>query len=209
MKLTFKIATFLTLILAANTAYASCEGRLPSNHQRVINPNRPDMQAFSASVRYYSNVARCRKGLSPLQADAALLDAAQGHSDYMADARVLSHTSNIRGERQLMDRVRKAGVSTNIAAENIAQNYLYDLVGRNISIASAGPCKFTDADTRQQIPAHSYGSLANILVNQWLGSSKHYKNLMSKRVGRMEAAFGVAADSATCGYVYITQDFAG
>lgn len=209
MRLYVGLLVLVLLGFTTSTAMAACEGSLPANSGRAINPNNPDLATFSASVRYYTNVERCRRGLNAVQGDPALFQAALGHSIYMARARNLSHTSNVSGARTMSDRMRKAGVSKRTAGENIGQNFLFAIVGRNISSATSGACKFTYADTGQPVPQHSYSSLAQAFVSTWMASSGHRDNLLNRRFDRMEAAFGFAPDAATCGQVYASQNFAG
>lgn len=203
------LLVFITLNLTANAAFAACEGNLPASHNQAVSTKNPDLDTFSASVRYFTNIERCRRGLTPVQSDPTLFQAALGHSDYMARTRNLSHTSNVSGARTMSDRMRKAGVRNRTAAENIGQNFLFAIVGRSISTTTRGACKFTYADTGQPVPQHSYSSLAQAFVASWMASSGHKTNLLNKRFDRMEAAFGFASDAATCGQIYASQNFAG
>lgn len=199
----------ITFLFTAATAFAACEGRLPSGAQRAINPNSPNLTTFSASVRYYANIQRCRLGLSAFKADTGLFNAATIHSNYMASTGSLSHKSNIRGYRSLKERMRSSKVSMRTAGENIGQNFLFVLGGKSISLASRGRCQFTYSDTGAVVPQHSYASLANELVNSWMASSQHRKNLTNRRFNRMEASFGYTPDESTCGFIYASQNFAG
>ena len=199
----------ITLLFTATAAFAACEGRIPSGAQRAITPNNPDLTTFSASVRYYANIQRCRLGLSPFEGDAGLLNAATVHSNYMASSRNLSHKSTVRGYRSLKERMRSSNVRMRTAGENIGQNFLYVLGGKSISLASRGRCQFTYADTGAAVPQHSYASLASELVNSWMASSQHRKNLTNRRFTRMEASFGFTPDESTCGFIYASQNFAG
>jgi len=199
----------IALLFSASTAFAACEGRLPSGAERAINPNTPNLETFSSAVRYFANIERCKRGLTPFAADVGLLNAATVHSTYMADTQNLSHKSNVRGYRNLRERMRSSNVSMRTAGENIGQNFLYVLGGKSISLASRGRCQFTYADTGAAVPQHSYGSLARELVGSWMSSPKHRENLTNRRFNRMEASFGFRADDSTCGYIYASQNFAG
>ena len=209
MKHVLRLMFTIALLFSATAAFAACEGRLPSGAQRAINPNNPNLPTFSASVRYYANVERCKRGLTPFAADPGLLNAATVHSTYMARAQNLSHKSNVRGYRTLKERMRSSNVSMRTAGENIGQNFLYVLGGKSISLASRGQCKFTYSDTGAAVPQHSYASLASELLRSWMSSSKHLANLTNRRFDRMEASFGFRADASTCGYIYASQNFAG
>ncbi len=209
MKHVLRTLLTVALLFSANAAFAACEGRLPAGAQRAINPNNPDLKTFSAAVRYYANIDRCKRGLTPFAADAGLLNAATVHSTYMARVQNLTHKSNVRGYRNLKERMRSSNVSMRTAGENIGQNFLYVLGGKSISLASRGRCQFTYADTGAAVPQHSYGSLAAELVRAWMASPSHRENLRNRRFNRMEASFGFRADDSTCGFIYASQNFAG
>jgi len=191
----------------ANSAAAGCEGAMPSNANQAINPNNPNGALFSAAVRYYSNIERCRRGLQPLAADPNLLRAAMAHSVNMARSNTMSHTSNVRGQRSLRDRMGAFSVSKRVAAENIAQNFLFAFGNRRF--VPRGGCQFTYADSGAAVPQFSYSSLAQSQVAGWMASSGHRQNLLNRRVTRMEAGLGYAPDNVSCGRLYLTQNFAG
>ena len=209
MKHALRFFVTIALLFTATTAFAACEGRLPSGAQNAINPNRPSLTTFSESVRYYANIERCKRGLDPFTGDSGLLNAATVHSNYMASAQNLSHKSNVRGYRNLKERMRTSNVSMRTAGENIGQNFLYVLGGKSISLASRGRCQFTYSDTGAAVPQHSYASLANELVRSWMVSPLHRDNLTNRRFTRMEASFGYTPDDSTCGFIYASQNFAG
>lgn len=209
MKHALRLIFTITILFTATAAFAACEGRLPAGHQTAINPSSPNLEVFSASVRYFTNIERCKRKLPPFKADSGLLNAATVHSDFMADTRSLSHKSNVQGYRNLKERMRSSRVSMRTAGENIGQNFIYALGGRNISLATRGKCKFTYSDTGGAVPQHSYSSLAKELVASWVASPQHLKNLTNRKFTRMEASFGVAPDDSTCGWIYASQNFAG
>ena len=203
------LALGLALAGIASGANAACSpGALPAEANRVINTGRPDTALFDAAVRYYANVQRCKNGRAPFAADPNLLDAAVAHSKYMAKANNMTHESTQRGMRTLGDRMHKFQVAMRTAGENIAQNFVYALTGRPISAKTRGRCKFTYANG-QPVPAHSYASLAQEQVANWMASPKHHKNLMNKRFNRIATGLAYAPDNQTCGRIYMAQDFAG
>ena len=209
MKHALRLIFTIALLFTANAAFAACEGRLPAGHQTAINTGAPNLQVFSASVRYFTNIERCKRGLRPFKPDSGLLNAATVHSDFMARTRSLSHKSNVRGYRNLKERMRSSHVSMRTAGENVGQNFLYALGGRSISLATRGKCKFTYSETGSAVPQHSYSSLAKDLVASWVASPHHLGNLTNRKFTRMEASFGVAPDDSTCGWIYASQNFAG
>lgn len=207
MRRVLLLSFVISMSFIANSASAGCEGSMPSSVNQAINPNNPNGALFSVAVRYYSNIERCRRGLQPLAADPNLLQAAMAHSVNMARSNTMSHTTNVRGQRSLRDRMGAFRVSKRVAAENIAQNFLFAFGNRRF--VPRGSCQFTYADNGSPVPQFSYSSLAQSQVAGWMASPSHRENLLNRRVTRMEAGIGFAPDNASCGRLYLTQDFAG
>ncbi len=209
-----RLLAFLTLAVSFLTttpvfAAQPCAGALPPGALRAIDTAAPDMAVFSASVRFYTNIERCSRGLAPLVGDPQLLGAAIAQSGYMAQVNVMTHESTRAGMRTLRDRMNIFRVARRLAAENIAQNFVYVLGGRARLLNTAGPCQFVYADTREPVLRHSYASLAQEQVAAWIASPGHYRNIMMQALSRMEAALAYAPDPDSCGRFYISQDFAG
>ncbi len=209
MKNIYLIVISALAFIATPAAAVDCnQGALPAAWTQAIDVSNPNFQTFSNAVRYYSNWERCRYGLPPLKGDRSLLLATMTHSANMARANNMSHTLNVRGQATLRDRMRSANVSMRRASENIAQNYVYVLGGRERRLATNGQCGFTYTNG-QKIPRHSYASLAYELVNLWMASPGHRQNLLDRKVNRMEAAYGYTPEQSSCGFIYVAQNFAG
>ena len=103
--------------------------------------------------------------------------------------------------------MHRQSVDFRLAAENIAMDKVYRLLGRPISMASRG-CAFIYGDTRQPVPMHTYASLAEQVVSRWLASPRHRESLLSPNYRRLGAGVGVDPDGPACGDLYLVQDFA-
>lgn len=209
MRNLFKLVLGAALLAAVPTLSqaAGCSGGLPGQASQHVNSAQPSQAVFNAAVLHYLNVERCQRGLSPLQPDAGLLNAAAGHSRNMAKDRNFSHQSRHAGMRDLPQRLKGAGVSFNAAGENIAMEKLYVLLGRPISAKMAGKCQFTYTNG-QAVPMHSYASLAQEVVQRLMASPKHRANILNARFQRAGSGLGVDPAGPACGDIYITQDFA-
>lgn len=167
-----------------------------------------DQALFSQAVLGQANQARRRQGLAPLALDPRLTRAAADHAGNMARLATLGHVLPVRGQRDLRQRMDRLSVGYRNAAENIAQDKLFRLLGRPISKSSRG-CAFTYGDTGEAVPVHSYASLAASTVGRWMASAKHRASLLSPRF--RTAGGGVALDpgGAACGDLYVVMTFAG
>jgi uncharacterized protein YkwD len=195
------------LIALLSVDRAAATERLPSRLLAPIAVDGPDQGLFNEAVLIFSNAARRAHGRPPLRHDPALTRAAAGHARNMARLRTHSHVLPVRGEGKLAQRMHRQSLAFRMAAENIAMDKVYRLLGRPISVASRG-CSFTYGDTRQPVPIHTYASLAEQAVARWLASPRHRDSLLSPRYQRLGAGVGVDPQGAACGDVYLVQDFA-
>jgi uncharacterized protein YkwD len=113
----------------------------------------------------------------------------------------------VRGQADLKQRMRRQSVDYRMAAENIAMDKLYRLLGRPISVSGRG-CDFSYGDTGAAVPVHTYASLAEQVVGRWLASPRHRTSLLSRQFERIGAGFGVDPSGAACGDLYLVQTFA-
>ena len=150
----------------------------------------PDQTLFNEAVLIYSNAVRRSHGRPPLAARPGLSRAAAEHALNMARLRTHSHELPVRGPEEARAAHQAAVVSYRQAAENIAMDKVYRLLGRPISMSSRG-CDFLYGDTMQPVPVHTYASLAEQVVSRWLASPKHRASLLSPTYQRLGAGVGV------------------
>ena len=204
---------WLMCLLAAGLALPTPAGagaddlRLPARLQQPIPLERPDQRLFNEAVLIFSNQVRSRHGRAPLRGDAGLTRAAADHALNMARLRTHSHVLPVRGQRDLSQRMHRQSLAFRKAAENIAMDKVYRLLGRPISMSSRG-CSFVYGDTGEPVPRHTYASLARAVVARWLASPKHRSSLLSASYARLGAGIGVDPGGANCGDFYLVQDFA-
>lgn len=198
--------TAIGLALLAITSPAAADP-VPPHLNRPISVERPDQILFNEAVLIYSNAVRRAHGRPPLRADPGLSRAAAGHARNMARLRTHSHELPVRGEAKLSQRMHRQSLQFRQAAENIAKDKVYRLLGRPISMKSDG-CRFTYDDTKQPVPIHTYASLAEQAVARWLASPKHRASLLSPTYRRLGAGIGVDPHGVACGDLYLVQDFA-
>lgn len=203
-----RAAQALVIVALAGWAPQAGAQHDPRAFNRPIAAESLDQGLFNQAVLHYSNAARRKHSLAPLKPDPGLTQAAATHAQNMARLKTHAHVLPVRGQRHLQDRMRRQSVSYRTAAENIAMDKVYRLLGRPISTSSRG-CNFVYADNNQQVPVHTYGSLAEQVVNRWMASPNHRQSLLSKRFERLGAGVGIDPSGTGCGDVYLVQNFAG
>jgi uncharacterized protein YkwD len=149
---------------------------------------------FDAALLAGINAERAARGLRPLAADARLMAAARHQAGLMANARVMEH--EIPGTPDFPQRLRAARARVRTAGENILRD--------NLSRYGLG-CGAVSADLALRLS----GRVAEVSVPRWIGSPKHFDNIMNQRFRRAGAGFAVVVAEPGCGQMYIAQVFAG
>jgi uncharacterized protein YkwD len=199
MKWRFLPALFLLMPVAAEACTAP---KWTAQHLKTIPTSGMNQALFSEALRLEASYARCKNGNVGALADEPKLGRiAASQSIAMAKSRKLTHGS-------FASRVRTTGLSYRTAAENIAAYNRFQFPAGEFKILNASACRFAYANGKA-VPAHSYASLAQAVVQGWLGSSGHRKNLLNRRM--KIAGGGVAYDPTAphCGRFFVTQDYAG
>lgn len=218
------VAAFLFSACAGDPRPVDTEAGTVVPDRRATCPNGPLSRVFSATVPgagqhdaklleravlYYTNQARCAQGLVPLRRDGGLAQTARTHANDMARLNFFDHVSPVRSRRTLSDRLAEVRVPYRRAAENIIEaRYMAYKNRTRFQTIDAATCRFVYSDGTP-IERHTYQTLARELVDRWLNSEGHRRNLMDPDLSRH--GFAIAANRATtlCGGIYGAQVFAG
>lgn len=199
------LRTLIFCLLAG--AGAACSTGFPAPLRAAL-PEVPDQRLFSEAVLIATNNARCHAGRPALYHAEPLRKAAFIHSRNMVATSTFSHRTKITSASTLKKRVALANLRYRLVAENLALLSRFQFgSGQPFSVEDRAACKFRNPLNGQVIPPHSYKTLAEETVRQWMGSPGHKKNLLSKRLARLGAS-AIFAPTNTCGQFYITQVFA-
>ena len=158
----------------------------------VINIKKIDYPLLHAAVFYCTNAERAKRRLKFLKWSLNLEIAAYNHSKDMVKRNYFKHLS----KSEVQNRGKLAGITNPNLAENIATifplNYnpskAYYTHKKNSSIN--GDFRFSyDNNESNLIPFHSYLTFAKSLVKQWMNSTGHRENILSKNA--LELGVGV------------------
>ena len=192
----------------AGYAQACSTPALTGAHNAVAPAKSPDSALFDSVVLHYVNKVRCSKGLSALTSASGLVDVAEVHSKWMAKSQQLNHKSRVSGMNTFKKRLKASGVGSRAGSEHIGVTHRYQLETAGVFlIRDLSACWF-EAKGRT-IPAHSYKSLANHIVNMWMASSGHRKNILARKSKLTGASLAFDGKSPNCGRYFIMQNFAG
>ena len=190
---------------------AACDARSMPDPAlaRHIEPGGVDQWLFSEAVLHEVNDIRCDRGLAPLSYDEALTRAAAYHSGDMVTRDFLAHESPVTGRRTPRDRVAQVGADYSRIAENVARTSLYAFDGRDFYIRDQGDCDFSRTPEGPAIPRRTYAAAAERVVEGWMESRGHRRNILDPEVAHHGAGAAVRRDPAVCGELLVTQLFAG
>ncbi len=204
----FGFAAFTFLALA--TAAQSCSRTgLPANAAQAVPTKNLNQSLFNNAVLVEVNFVRCKAGVSPVSLASGLASVANNHASWMASRQTLSHRSTVRGQQSVQDRVLASGVQARRGSENIGNIPRFQFAGsRRIHIKSLKKCDFTTAGGRK-IQPHSYATLAVQIVDMWMGSSGHRKNVLDRNATSVGSAIEFDPRATHCGQYFLSQNFAG
>ncbi|MCG6884938.1 MAG: CAP domain-containing protein [Silicimonas sp.] len=204
------ILTGAALLLAMPYAAEACTRNVSKTAAKTIVPaGRINQKIFDDAVRAEVNYHRCRAGLSSVaSAGAPMAKEARGHSRWMARSQQLTHQSTVPGRASLRQRVKAAGISFRTGSENIGMVHRYRIDNKRFKIASTGQCQFLGSNG-QLLPAHTYASLARHVVDLWMSSPGHRRNILDNRVSRVSTAVAFDPKAQYCGRYWLTQNFVG
>ncbi len=149
----------------------------PANREIVF--QNIDYELLSAALFFESNLQRTRNGKEAFLHSPALREAAFGHAKDMAEKDFHSHVNpDDPKKRTLVQRLDLVGIRRCAMSENVAF-----VPGRKYPItkttASGGE---VEVDPENVPRAHTYLSFARQVVDNWMESPGHRKNLLSDQM---------------------------
>ena len=204
------IATLATLSLTLPSAADACSRSVSKKAAQIVVPTgKINQNMLDDAIRAEVNYHRCRAGLRNVgDAGRGLARQAEKHSKWMAKSQQLTHRSTQPGLATLKQRVKASGVKFRTGSENIGMVHRYKIDNRRFTILDSRNCKFATFKG-QPLPAHSYASLARHIVDLWMNSPGHRKNILDRRVSKVSSAVAFDPNAQYCGRFWLTQNFVG
>jgi uncharacterized protein YkwD len=146
-----------------------------------IDTENVDYPLLHAAIFYVTNEVRTKKGLEPFSFNVNLEIAAWHHSKAMAEKGFFNHNNiHERKRRTPNERAVFAGITNPFLAENIAEtSALQYTSGDPIYIIDKNKGVFSYEDGGDPIESETYLGVAEIVVDQWMNSRPHRKNILS------------------------------
>lgn len=152
----------------------------PPANQR-IDFSKIDYPLLNAAVFYETNRRRREMELPDFQFSLALEKAAMDHSKDMVKLDFYSHTSPVAGRENPKVRLNQVGINNAFTAENI--NIGFGIAyegGRPVYTPDQNQGKYFSYDLNGvPLPPQTYNSLARSVVDSWMNSPGHRRNILS------------------------------
>jgi uncharacterized protein YkwD len=141
--------------------------------------NHIDLPRLNALLFYVTNEIRAKHKLPALEYAKELEVAAAMHSRDMVMHDFFGHTNPVDPEKKTPnDRATLSGIINPYIAENIAEDFgLYYKSGSHVYIIGKG--KFSVDPEGEIIRPKTYLSVAGSLLERWMNSPEHRKNILS------------------------------
>jgi uncharacterized protein YkwD len=165
--------------------WQSFYGYKPANE--TIDIKNIDYALLNAAVFYVTNYFREKNNLAPFKHNENLESAASGHSTDMVNFDFFSHKSPVKNKEQFVERMKAAGVTRFAeAAENIAQNYIFNYEsGRGYFGKYVGENPDFTYSNGEKVKIHTYLTLAQALLAQWMRSKGHRENILNRNLSHL------------------------
>jgi uncharacterized protein YkwD len=195
------------LFLCVTSAAAACTRTEVSGANARIEPSQGINAALvDAAILSEMNYQRCRHGVSPLTKNTGLRAIAAKYSGWMAKTMTVSHRSSAPGQSTLRARMSTSGVSFSVGAENLAMVHRFRVEG--VNVRKTGSCSYVRSNGKP-VGAHSYATLARYVVDLWMASPSHRRNVLARDVRVVGSAMAFNGNAPYCGQFYIAQNYAG
>ncbi len=141
----------------------------------------PDLTRINAVLFYLTNAERIAQGLAPLTYHPKLEEAAQMHSNAMVHYKFFDHINQFSKPMELPDdRARLAGIYNPHLSENIIESFVLRYTpGQSVYTGAPGVFRLTPDGT--PIAPHTYLSLGEQMLHDWMNSPPHRKNILSEK----------------------------
>ena len=178
--------------------------------QQAIAPQRIDADLLDAAVFHETNRRRQRHGLPPLGFDARAREAARLQSAAMAEHEFVGHENPFDAElRTPMDRAQRAGLAPKFLAENVANAFLraYEEGARVHVRTENGKRILSEQPDGPPIPMQDYVGFAAALLDNWMASPGHRKNILHSAPEYLGSACSTKVPDAPMPKLSCTQIF--
>jgi uncharacterized protein YkwD len=160
--------------------YNQTNFRKSDTFKETIVPEAFDAALLNACIFFATNEIRAKKRLPILAYHKALEDASEMHSQDMVNDNFFNHINHLNTARKTPDdRARIAGINNPYIAENIIEGFVIKF-NKKVEFYAGDNGEFIDPKTGKPFEYHTYLSLSDKLLSDWMDSEGHRKNILSE-----------------------------
>jgi len=187
---------------------AASFAKLPQARQ-VIDADAINPDLLDAAVFHETNRRRQQQRLPALKYDEKARAAARTQSRDMAKGAFVDHENPDPTKKTMKDRANLAGLRPRVLAENVASTFgrRYKSGQPFYSREENGRKIYSSQPNGPQIPMHTYLSFAEALVDSWMKSPGHRKNILHSEVEYLGCACELPRNPNAMETFYCTQVF--
>lgn len=180
-----------------------------SQAQAPIVFERVDLNLLSAAIFHETNRRRANNKLPALGFDTAAGRAADLQAQIMAKTGEISHENRNPQYATLGQRLAAVGLKPRFAAENLAYTFAVQYrSGERLYVREEnGEKVFSYRPAGPPLAPHTYVSFAKAVVDQWMDSPGHRRNLLHREPKFLGVGCRPAKDEAGLPMVYCCQVF--
>jgi uncharacterized protein YkwD len=177
--------------------------------RQVIDPDAVNYDLLDAAVFHETNRRRQQQGLAALKHDEKARVAAKMQSRDMAKGGFVDHENRDPRKKTMSDRAKLAGLRPRVLAENVASTFgrRYKSGQPFYSREENGQTVYSSQPNGPPIPMHTYLSFAEALVDSWMKSPGHRKNILHVDVQYLGCACELPRNPNAMETFYCTQVF--
>ncbi len=139
-----------------------------------------DYPLLHAAIFYETNRVRQNYNLPEFHYSRRLELVAIDHSRDMVEFNFFSHTSPVKGKETMAKRLQRVGIRNCYMGENLAYTSgIANEHGRSLFTPEQNGGYFSYEYKGDPIPNHTYVSLAQSVVQQWMNSPGHRANILN------------------------------
>jgi uncharacterized protein YkwD len=191
------------------TNYSAESFRKLAEARRPIDPENINQRLLDAAVFHETNRRRAEHRLPALGYHLKAEEAARIQARAMAKGGFVEHDNPAPGRKTMGDRAKVVGLQARVLAENVASTFgrryqsgkpFYTREERGRTIYSYEP-------DGPPIPMHTYVSFAEALVDSWMKSPGHRKNILHKEPEYLGCACELPRNANAMETFYCAQVF--
>lgn len=191
------------------TNYTGTSFQRLTQAQRAIDPDRFDQRLLDAAVFHETNRRRAEHKLPALEYHSKAEAMARMQAVAMAKGEFVDHENPDRRLKTMEDRAKVVGLRSRVLAENVASAF-----GRRYKSGRPFYTRTEGARTIYSyepdgppIPMHTYLSFAEALVESWMQSPGHRKNILHKEPTHLGCASELPRNPNAMETFYCAQIF--